>query len=156
MTTYRELRSPDMDAIFDVRVKTWHNPDGAEELRRMGITPASVRDMIKTSHRGWVAEAGSQIVGFVMGNRETGEMWVIAVLPAYENQGIGRRLMSLVEGWLMSEGWGEIWLTTDPDETYRAVGFYRRLGWIDWKLERGDRFMRKAMNKPREVNADPL
>ena len=50
--------------------------------------------------------------------------------------------MALVEDWLWSEGWKEIWLTTDPDESVRAVGFYQRLGWKDWKLDR-DRYMRK-------------
>ena len=147
MIATRELLPSDMDAVFDVRVKTWHNPNGAEELHRMGITPESVVERMKRSHRGWVAIAGDQIVGFAMGNKETGEMWVIAVLPAYENQGIGKRLLSLVENWLWAEGWTEIWLTTDPDETYRAVGFYRRLGWSDWKFENDVRFMKKHSEK---------
>ena len=147
---YRELLPTDMDAIFDVRVKTWHNANGAEELHSMGITPESVCEIIKSSHRGWVAENETQIVGFVMGNKNTAEMWVIAVLPEYEGQGIGRSLMNLVEEWLFSEGCDELWLTTDPDENFRAVGFYRRLGWKDWKIEDGDRFMKKTSNKPVE------
>jgi GNAT superfamily N-acetyltransferase len=151
MPSYRELLPSDMDAVFDVRVKTWHNPNGAEELHRMGITPEAVVEMMRRSHRGWVAEDGDRIVGFAMGNKRTGEMWVIAVLPEYENQGIGRRLMSFVEDWLWSVGWHEIWLTTDPDEKYRAVGFYRRLGWRDWKFEDGDRFMRKGSNQSVET-----
>lgn len=81
-----------------------------------------------------------------MGNQQTGEMWVIAVLPDYENRGVGRRLLTLVEDWLWSTGWKALWLTTAPDENFRAVGFYRRLGWVDWKFENGDRFMRK--NRP--------
>ncbi|MEM6885901.1 MAG: GNAT family N-acetyltransferase [Verrucomicrobiota bacterium] len=143
---YRELLPADMDAIFDVRVKTWHNPHGAEELHKMGITPDSVCEMVQVSHRGWVAEDGEQIVGFVMGNRDTAELWVIAVLPEYENQGIGRALMGLAEEWLFSEGCHEIWLTTDSDENFCAVGFYRHLGWKDWKIEDGDRFMKKVSN----------
>ena len=110
----------------------------------MGITPESVQAMMQKSHRGWVAEQAGRVVGFVMGNKSTGEMWVIAVLKECENQGIGRNLMARVEEWLWSEGWDEIWLTTDPDENYRAVGFYRRLGWVDWKFEGGDRFMKKS------------
>ena len=145
MSSVRELRLADLDAVFDVRVRTWHNPHGAEELRRMGITPASVTAMLATSHRGWVAEDAGRIVGFVMGDKSTGEMWVIAVLPEYEGRGIGRRLLSRVEQWLAADSWREIWLTTDPDERYRAVGFYRHLGWHDWKIEGGDRFMRKAV-----------
>ncbi|WP_375340935.1 GNAT family N-acetyltransferase [Lyngbya confervoides] len=57
---------------------------------------------------------------------------------------VPKQLLRLVETWLFAEGWEEIWLTTDPDETMRSVGFYRHLGWCDWKLEPdGDRFMHK-------------
>ena len=58
-----------------------------------------------------------------MGNLKTGEMWVIAVLREFEGRGIGRQLLARVEDWLRSEGWDEIWLTTDVDESLRAVGF---------------------------------
>ena len=97
-----------------------------------------------TSHHGWLCEVDSRVVGFAMGNRDNGEMWVIAVLKECEGRGIGKQLLRLVEDWLFSEGWNEIWLTTDPNETLRAVGFYRHLGWTDWKLEPdGDRFMKR-------------
>lgn len=139
---FREIQSTDMDAIFAVRVATWHNPNGQEELTAMGITHESVRNVLNDSHRGWLCEINSQVVGFAMGDRSNGEMWVIAVLSEFEGLGIGKQLLKLVEDWLFQEGWKEIWLTTDPDESIRAVGFYRHLGWRDWKLE-GDRFMRK-------------
>jgi ribosomal protein S18 acetylase RimI-like enzyme len=148
MISFRELEPSDMEAVFDVRVKTWHNPNGAAELHHMGITPESVVASMRSSHRGWVAQDGNRVVGFTMGNRQTGEMWVIAVLPDYENRGIGRRLLSLVEDWLCAAGWQEIWLTTDTDDGFRAVGFYRRLGWCDWKFEDGNRFMRKQLKPP--------
>jgi ribosomal protein S18 acetylase RimI-like enzyme len=144
MISYRELLPSDLEAVFDVRVKTWHNANGAAEMLRLGITPEAVRELLRDSHRGWVAEEENRNVGFTMGNRRTGEMWVIAVLPEFENRGIGKCLLARVEEWLGSAGWAEIWLTTDPDEAFRAVGFYRRLGWRDWKFENGDRFMRKV------------
>ncbi len=140
---YREIFPEDMDAIFDVRIRTWHNENGAEEMTKLGITPESVCELMNDTHRGWIAESDGAAVGFVMGNRATGEMWVIAVLKEYEGRGIGRELMRLVEEWLFGEGWDELWLTTDTDESLRAVGFYRHLGWEDWKIEDGDRFMRK-------------
>lgn len=140
---YREITPDDMAAIFDIRVKTWHNPNGAEELMQMGITHDSVIEMMRISHRGWLAECDGQVVGFAMGNKQAGEMWVIAVLKDYENRGIGKSLIQLVENWLVSEGCNELWLTTDPDENYRAVGFYRHLGWKDWKMENNVRFMKK-------------
>ncbi len=148
MIHYLEMTPDHLPDVFHVRIQTWHHPHGAEELDSLGITPSAVRAMIQSTHRGWVAEADGRLVGFVIGNQETGEMWVIAVLKAWENQGIGRNLMRLVETWLASEGCQELWLTTDPDESYRAVGFYRHLGWEDWKMEDGDRYMRKRLFRP--------
>ena len=142
--TFREIDSTDMQSIFDVRVATWHNDRGLEELNELGITATTVRKMMRNkTHRGWLCEDDSSVVGFAIGNQKNGEMWVIAVRKEHESHGIGRKLLTLVENWLFESGWEEIWLTTDPDESLRAVGFYRRLGWIDWKIENGDRFMRK-------------
>lgn len=153
---FREIQVDDLRAIFDIRIATWHNSNGQEELTRMGITLQSVRQMLKNSHRGWLCEIDGRKVGFAMGDRATGEMWVIAVLKAFEGRGIGKRLLGLVEAWLYSEGCREIWLTTDPDESFRAVGFYRHEGWRDWKIESGDRYMRKAMKPGFEVYSAPL
>ena len=146
MISIRELAPADLDAVFRVRVATWHNPHGAAELARLGITPESVAARMCSSHRGWVAVDADRIVGFSMGDRTNGEMWVIAVLPEFEGRGVGRRLLTEVEHWLRAEGWREIWLTTDPDESVRAVGFYRHLGWKDWKFEGGDRYLRKRFD----------
>ncbi|MGI9457011.1 MAG: GNAT family N-acetyltransferase [Aeoliella sp.] len=141
----REIKPNDMEAIFDVRVKTWHHPYGEEEMLKMGITHESVCHMLEQSYRGWLAECDDQVIGFAIGNKVTGEMWVIAVLKEFENQGIGKLLMQRVEKWLISEGCAELWLTTDTNEDFRAVGFYRHLGWEDWKFEDGDRFMKKRI-----------
>lgn len=143
-SSFREITVNDIPSLFDVRIATWHNGDGEQELTEYGITHDSVSAMLNETHRGWLCEVDARVVGFAMGNRETGEMWVIAVLKEFEGQGIGKQLLGLVEGWLFSEGWDEIWLTTDHDESLRAVGFYRHLGWSDWKLvPGGDRFLRK-------------
>lgn len=142
--TLREITESDLPALFRIRVQTWHNARGAEELTQLGITPDSVAVLLQTTHRGWIAEIDERPVGFAMGNKATGEMWVIAVLPDFEDQGIGQALLAKVEQWLFASGHQTIWLTTDPDENFRAVGFYRRLGWRDWKFADGDRFMRKS------------
>lgn len=142
----REIDVRDLPTIFEVRIATWHNPHGAEELARFGITIESVTRMLdEGSHKGWLCEVNDRIVGFAMGDRNKGEMWVIAVPKEFEGRGIGRALLDAVEAWLAGCGWNEIWLTTDMDETLRAVGFYRHLGWEDWKFEGGDRFMRKQI-----------
>ena len=141
---FRRITARDMDAVFAVRTATWDNPDAERELTELGITPESVRELLRTTHRGWLCEVDGQAVGFTIGNRATGEVWVIAVLAEHEGRGIGRGLIERVEAWLFDEGWPMIWLTTYRDEAMRAVGFYRHLGWEDVRVEpRGDRFMQK-------------
>ena len=127
--TFREIRPEDLPAIFDVRVATWHNERGREEMAELGITPDNVCVMLRESHRGWLCEVDSRVVEFAMGNRDNGEMWVIAVLPECEGRGIGRRLMELVTDWLWDFGHAELWLVTGDDPSLRAYGFYKHLGW---------------------------
>ena len=80
-----------------------------------------------------------------MGDREASELTVIAILPGYEDQGIGGMLLLEVERWLGSQGCERIWLTTDIDTSMRAYGFYRHYGWEDWKVEDGGRYMAKRL-----------
>jgi len=131
-------------ALFVVRTATRENAYTREELARLGITEKSVGTMLATSHRGWLCEAEGRVVGFAMGDRRTGEMWVIAVLPEFEGRGIGARLLTEVEGWLFTEGWTEVWLTTSIEPELRALGFYRRYGWVDREIKGGLRYMIKA------------
>jgi ribosomal protein S18 acetylase RimI-like enzyme len=141
--TFREIIDADVPELFVVRAATRENTISVEDLRKMGITEESVLGMLKSTHRGWLCKADGRVVGFTMGNRETGEMWVIAILPEYEDKGIGGRLLTLVEDWLWSVGWDEIWLTTDTDPTLRAYGFYRRQGWRDSEIKDDLRYMVK-------------
>src|SRR5882724_8223610 len=101
---------------------------------RDGITEKAVTEMIGTTHCGWLCEADSKIVGFAMAYGTTGEFWVIAVLPEYEGQGIGSKLLRLAEDWLWSVGREEIWLWTSLDTRLRAYSFYRKGGWIDAEI----------------------
>jgi GNAT superfamily N-acetyltransferase len=39
-----------------------------------------------------------------MADRKTGELWVIAILPEYEQKRIGARLMQMAEDWLWACG----------------------------------------------------
>ena len=152
---FRAIQTDDVPDMFEIRIATWHNSDGREEMTKIGITPHSVRQMLLDSHRGWLCEVDGRNVGFAIGNKETGEMWVIAVLNEFEGRAIGRELLRLVENWLGSQGWKEIWLTTDIDDNLRAVGFYRHEGWADWKIEHGDRYMRKIIAPSAAPNGGP-
>jgi len=140
---YREIIPEDIPALFKVRTKTDQNNFTMDDLLALGINHDSVRDKLTTSYKGWLCEIEGRVVGFTMGDRETGELWVIAVLPEYIRMGIGGRLLALTEKWLFSEGCERLWLTTDIDTEIRAYSFYLKNGWLDDKIEDGLRYMYK-------------
>jgi ribosomal protein S18 acetylase RimI-like enzyme len=143
MRTIREIEMADIPALFRVRTATDENRLSMEELAALGITPETVEERLRGSFKGWLCEADGEVVGFVMGDKATGEIWVLAILPEYVGQGIGRALLAPVEEWLFASGWAEIWLVTSLDTQRRAYSFYRHRGWEDWKAEEGLRYMRK-------------
>ncbi len=138
---FREIDAADVPALFYVRTRTRENTYTLDELHALGITDESVAERLATSCKGWLGTPPGLVVGFCMADRSTGELWVIAVLPEYEGQGIGNALMSSAEEWLWEQGWSRAWLTTDIDTALRAYGFYRQRGWSDWKLDDGLRWM---------------
>lgn len=138
---FREMTADDVPALFFVRPRTQENALTLEELQRLGINPQSVTERLGQSTKGWVCDDAGQVVAFSMADRATGEFLVIAVLPDYEGRGVGGKLMYLAEEWLAASGCKRAWLSTDLDTTLRAYGFYRKRGWTDWKIERGNRYM---------------
>ena len=146
MSHIREIGVGDIPALFRVRTATDENRLTAEELNALGINETSVKDKLLGSYKGWLCESEGSVVGFAMGDKSLGEMWVIAVLPSHVGRGIGGALLTKVEDWLFGEGCSEIWLTTDIDTRLRAYSFYQKHGWRDWKIERGMRFMKKEPN----------
>jgi ribosomal protein S18 acetylase RimI-like enzyme len=138
----RPITAGDIPALFHVRPRTRENALTLDELRALDITPESVATWLEGSTNGWLWETSAgEVVGFSMADRSSGELLVIAMLPEYEGRGIGGQLMQQAEDWLAQSGCARAWLTTDVDQRLRAYGFYRHRGWIDWKLERGMRFM---------------
>lgn len=146
---YRPIEPADIPDLFAVRTATDENNLSREELTAMGITEESVLERLRQNHRGWLCEAHGRVVGFAMGDKSTGELWVIAVLPEFIGRGIGSRLLALVEEWLWSCGCDELWLTTDLDTKLRAYSFYRKHGWEDDRIEDGLRYMKKRKGRSR-------
>lgn len=144
---FREITPADVPALFDLRPRTRENALTVEDLHRLGITPQSVTESLAQSTAGWLCEDGGRVAGFAMADRATGEFLVIAVLPEYEGRGIGGRLIDLACAWLEASGCGRAWLTTDVDTSLRAYGFYRKRGWTDWKIERGNRYMECELSR---------
>lgn len=137
----REITAADIPELFAVRTATHENRMTLEELAAVGVTAANVRNRLETTFKGWLCEAEGRVVGFAMGDRSTGEMEVIAVLPEYIGKGIGSALLRRVEDWLFAQGFTQLWLTTDIDSSLKAYRFYRQHGWTDERIERGLRRM---------------
>jgi GNAT superfamily N-acetyltransferase len=137
----REIEAADIPGLFYVRTRTRENRYTLEQLERLGITEESVAQRLSTSCKGWVCTQNGAVAGFCIADRATGELWVIAVLPEFEGKGHGGKLMNFAEEWLWSTGCTRAWLTADTDTTLRAYGFYRKRGWLDWKVEDGVRWM---------------
>ena len=91
------------------------------------ITDGDVLEAIERTGRGWVVESQGEIVGFAIGNAESGNVWALFVHPNHERRGHGRRLHDTVLGWLWSQGCDRLWLTTEPQT--RAQRFYEAAGW---------------------------
>ncbi len=128
--SYRQMNLDDLPAAFSVRLSTVENAITIERLETdYDITPESLAEAMKSQVKGRLCEDYELVVGFSMGDSSTGEVQVVAVLPDYEGNGIGRTLLTQIQNWLFSEGHEEIWLITTPDPGTRAYGFYRKLGW---------------------------
>ncbi len=127
---FRETREADIESLFWVRERTRENPVSREYLARIGVTPSSIAEALRSDQvRGWVCEHESAVVAFCSGEAATGDVLVLAVLPEYESKGIGKRLLTEVVHWLRSRGNEKVWLGASPDPSTRAYEFYRSQGW---------------------------
>jgi ribosomal protein S18 acetylase RimI-like enzyme len=128
--TYRQAVPEDTAACLILRGKTRENAVSVERLQQAGITleswAAGIRDGSLPGH---VAVCGGEIVGYCFGDSRTGEVVVLALLPAYERQGIGRHLLGLMVAQLGRGGFKRLFLGCSSDPRTRSYGFYRHLGW---------------------------
>ena len=127
---YRRALPKDVAECIVVRGKTRQNPASEELLRSFGVTRESWAENIRSGALpGHVCTADGRIVGFCFGARETGEIEVLALLPEFENRGIGRTLLERTTEELASHGHTRLFLACSPDPNSRSYGFYRHLGW---------------------------
>ena len=127
---YRAARPEDVAACIDIRGRTRENAFSAEQLAAAGVTletwSAAVGDGSLAGH---VATAGGRIAGYCYGDRTTGEIVVLALLPEYEGLGAGKTLLNLVVRELQESGFKRLFLGCASDPAVRSYGFYRHLGW---------------------------
>jgi GNAT superfamily N-acetyltransferase len=140
----RPIEVRDIPELFDIRASTRENAFSREALREMGITEESVASALGSTHCGWLSESEGKKIGFAIGDGSTGEISVIAVLPQFEGQGTGARLLEAVESWLYSLKWPELWLWTSSNPATRAFSFYTKRGWVITEAKRDIVYMKKT------------
>ncbi len=126
----RPAHPGDARACVALRGKTRQNAVSEDQLRALGVTEASWSEDIRTGALpGHVCTVGGDIVAYCFGDRATGEVVVLAVLPDFENRGIGMALLQHTVHELASFGHSRLFLSCSPCESSRSHGFYRHLGW---------------------------
>ena len=122
--------SDDAAEWFFVRGSSRQNYASEEWIRSIGITSKSWVENIRSGALpGEVCVVDGEIVGFCFGVRETGEIQVLAVLPDFENCGVGRELLNRTSKELAKLGHARLFLGCSPDPASRSYGFYRHRGW---------------------------
>ena len=95
--SFRRATPDDIRACVILRGLTRENAIPVERLAAMGITEESwSADVRSDALPGYVCCDDEAIVGYCFGDKASGEVVVLALLPAYEDRGIGRHLLVLV------------------------------------------------------------
>lgn len=101
-------------------------------VRENRLTTSAIREehyipAIETTGHGWVIECDGTVVGFAVGNAETGNIWALFVHPDHEGKGYGKVLLGVMVNWLFEQGLKRLNLGTEPET--RAQRFYETAGW---------------------------
>jgi GNAT superfamily N-acetyltransferase len=127
---YRLAVPSDTAECIVLRGMTRENAISVARLASLGITEESWAKNVEVARvLGFVCADSSRIVGYCFGDRQTGEILVLALLPEYEGRGIGKRLLSHVAENLRSIGFVRLFLGCSRNPDHRSYGFYRHLGW---------------------------
>ncbi|WP_176506173.1 MULTISPECIES: GNAT family N-acetyltransferase [Pseudomonas] len=128
--TYRPANPDDASLCIKIRGLTRENSFSSEELHALGITAESWSAGIRDGDcPGFVACDDGRMIGYCFGDRNTGEIVVLALLPSYEARGIGKTLLAMMVDQLKNQGFNRLFLACSSDPNVRSYGFYRNLGW---------------------------
>jgi ribosomal protein S18 acetylase RimI-like enzyme len=136
---FRKAQLKDVPGIMRVRLSVREN----ELLDSSSITDTDCVEYLKTTGGGWVCSVKNEIVGFSMTDEINHSIWALFVLPEYEGQGIGKKLLNEALKHLESIGAKTVTLSTEINT--RAEKFYLQQGWspgiVDKKGERHFKFL---------------
>ena len=118
-----------IEAILGPTIFRRLHPDWRSDQER------AVQEVLTTAtDEVWVAEVKERVIGFVAvrlnRQRRLGEVYMIAVDPAHQNDGIGTQLTAFALAWIKSEGMAVAMVETGGDpghaparRTYEKAGF---------------------------------
>lgn len=137
----------DVETLFAIRCSVEENHQSREELVELGITPASVAEMIAGGEFAClIAEIEGKPVGFAMADYKEAYLFALFVRPEAEKRGVGSLLLRETEKMLAMRGLKSVYLVTGADESLRAVGFYKKQGWqITGTLDDGQLRFEKSL-----------
>ena len=139
--TIREADPGDIQHIQAVRNAVKENTLSTPSL----VTDEDCRVFLTERGKGWVAEVGKEIVGFAIADLTGNNIWALFVHPAFDRQGIGRKLHDTMLNWYFKQTEQTIWLGTAPETRaagWREVGTHGRgeikfeMTYADWKSPR--------------------
>lgn len=126
-------------------------------IPRMGKPPGPMLDdydeVVKTHHV-TVAEHDGEIVGaIVLISLQDGILLDnVAVLPTFQGQGLGKRLMQLAEDEARNRGYSEIQLYTHEKMT-ENIAMYTNMGYVEVSRRVVNGYDRVYMNKQLDVSS---
>ena len=144
----RRALPPDAPGIARVHVESWRStyvglvPDDFLASYDYGERARARRDLLTDESRvTYVAESRKDgIVGFLSGGPKrmddmtyAGELYAIYLLEQHQRQGIGRRLVTKLCTWLLSQGLTSMYTWALEENPYRR--FYESLGGTEFRRE---------------------
>ncbi|ROL65705.1 GNAT family N-acetyltransferase [Pseudomonas protegens] len=128
--TFRRAVPDDASRCIEIRGLTRENAFSEEDLRDVGVTIGSwSAGILDESAPGIIACIDDEMIGYCFGDRDTGEITVLALLPAYEGRGIGKSLLEKMIQEFRHAGFKRLFLACSSDPNVRSYGFYRNFGW---------------------------
>jgi ribosomal protein S18 acetylase RimI-like enzyme len=134
--SFRPKREEDHEGMVEVAcaLSQWFTPEGLADM---------AQDF--KFHAGFIAMDEGKIVGFITYETLTGnlaELSWIGVHPGYQHQGVGKRLLQLLEEQLITQGIRILQVSTLADsvvyEPYAETrAFYRANGFQDYRIDPG-------------------
>jgi len=120
---FREATTKDIPQLHRIRMAVKENRLNNPLL----VQEKDYLNYFTNEGKGWLCEIDGKITGFAIVDIVNDNFWALFVDPAYEANGIGRRLEEIALDWYFNSGKKSISLSTAPDT--RAEKFYRNSGW---------------------------